>query len=123
MPWHVVVISKHRADDASAESFIAALANEIMKSGAGDDRDIRVYHRSDADTDRLWLSPAAAASVPQLLTLFSSTPCAPEPELAGFEKSSFLSANWAERVSRNRDGRMSPRPCPTPQRRMIWVCR
>lgn len=101
MPWHLVVISKHSAADewnrrtgeegatriSLAESFIATLTNEIMKFGTAGDRDIRVYHRSDADTDRLWLSPEAAVSASQLLALFgSTTPCAQEPELASFEK-------------------------------------
>lgn len=90
MPWHLVVISKHRVADTSAASFIAAFANgDLINLAAGNDRDIRVYHRSDADTDRLWLSPAAAASAPQLLALFGSTPCPQEPELAGFEKVEF----------------------------------
>jgi len=90
MPWHLVVISKRCVDDTSAKSFIEAFANgDLIKLTAGDDHDIRVYHRSDAETDCLWLSPAAAASAAQLLALFGSTPCPQEPALSGFEKIEF----------------------------------
>lgn len=90
MPRHLVVISKLRVDDTSAASCIASFANgDLIDLAASDDRDIQVYHRSDADTDRLWLSPAAAASAPQLMTLFGSTPCPEKPDLAGFEKVEF----------------------------------
>jgi hypothetical protein len=89
MPWHLVVISKRRTDNASAASLIAKLVDELHNPEASDDRGIRVYHQSDADTDRLWLSPATAARAPRLLALFGSTPCATKPELVGFEKIQF----------------------------------
>jgi hypothetical protein len=85
MLWQLVIILKHREDSVSAGSFIAALANEIMKSERGYNPEMKVYEKSDTEADQFWLSPAIVASAPQISTLFPSTLRAEVPDLTAFK--------------------------------------
>jgi len=86
MPWHRLVISyvdptaRNAAGNALMDKFDAV----YRKSRAL--RDAEVSHRICDETHVFYFSPKASDIAHDLLSEFSSEPCADKPELSGFQK-------------------------------------
>jgi len=84
MTWHSVLIEK--VDVTAADLSRAALINRFTSEG-GTAADAEVWYRKDSETrHRFYFSPAAAASAPDTLRRYGSSPSDQKPDLSGFKK-------------------------------------
>jgi hypothetical protein len=86
MPWHRVVISylDQTARNTAGNALIEKFGALYRKSGAPSD--VEVFKRSYDEAHVFYFSPKAAEIGRDLLSAFSSQPCAEEPDRVDFCK-------------------------------------